>query len=102
MPPQQGIPGFQRIAFLRFQTTTDGDFDHNQIWGYEGCVMPGGRIIIGRWWHIATHPVDIDPIQRYSGPFIFWNVDESTADPPIKHEAAVDFLDSLREYGIAR
>jgi hypothetical protein len=102
LPPQQGIPGFQRISFLRFQLTDGGDLDDTQIWGYEGCVMPGGRIIVGKWWHITTDHLTVEPIHRYSGPFVFWNVDNSTADPPIEHEVAIQFLDSLRQAGVAR
>ena len=101
LPPQQGIPGFQRISFLRFQLCAHGELDESQIWGYEGCVMPGNRIIVGKWWHITTNHFDIEPVDKYSGPFIFWNVDNSSADPPIDHKAAVQFLESLRKNGFA-
>ena len=99
LPSQQGIPGFQRISFLRFQLTSEGEFDHGQIWGYEGCVLPGGQIIIGRWWHVSTD-YEVEPIDLYSGPFIFWNVDNSSADIPIQHDAAMEFLSSLRDQGL--
>ena len=48
--PQGGIPGWQRITFMRHATT---DFEHpaqDTLWAYEGVVLPGGRLILGRWW----------------------------------------------------
>jgi hypothetical protein len=95
LPPQRGIPGFQRISFLRFQ---EEDVDHEQIWGYEGCVCPGGNVIVGRWWHI-TPGVQVEPIDQYSGPFIFWNVDGNHADVAVNEEAGMEFLNNLREEG---
>lgn len=26
------------------------DPDQDNLWAYEGVVMPGGRMILGRWW----------------------------------------------------
>lgn len=43
----------------------------DSIWAYEGVVLPGGKIILGRWWH----PLHGDDEEMYSGPFILWNVD---------------------------
>ncbi|KAL9101466.1 MAG: hypothetical protein Q9163_003281 [Psora crenata] len=39
-------------------------------WCYEGVVLPGGKIILGRWWQ----PLEEGGEQRNMGPFIFWNV----------------------------
>ena len=57
-------------------TSDDGiEFDddvgiNNGCWAYEGVVLPGGMIMLGRWWS----PMD-DMEERYCmGPFIFWNV----------------------------
>lgn len=48
------------------------DMSTNNYWAYEGVVLPGGKIILGRWWS----PMD-DRSQCFStGPFIFWNVPE--------------------------
>jgi hypothetical protein len=69
--------------------TVHGAYDPAETWGYEGCVLPGGRIIVGRWWEAN---VDIDSPDLYSGPFMFWNVDRSTADPSIDEGEALDFL----------
>ena len=41
-------------------------------WAYEGVVLPGGMIMLGRWWS----PMDDTGRKRCMGPFIFWNVDE--------------------------
>ena len=40
-------------------------------WCYEGIVLPGGKIILGRWWY----PLDQDGENVALGPFIFWNVE---------------------------
>lgn len=45
---------------------------NNGCWAYEGVVLPGGMIILGRWWS----PMDDSGEKRCMGPFIFWNVDK--------------------------
>ena len=42
-------------------------------WAYEGVVLPGGMIMLGRWWS----PMDDSGLKRCMGPFIFWNVDKN-------------------------
>ena len=50
----------------------DDDAELNPgCWAYEGVVLPGGMIILGRWWS----PMDDSGEKRCMGPFIFWNVD---------------------------
>ena len=39
-------------------------------WAYEGVVLPGGMIMLGRWWS----PMDDMEERHCMGPFIFWNV----------------------------
>lgn len=97
IPPQAGIPGFQRVAFLTFYPH-NGEFDMSEIWAYEGCVLPGNRIIVGRWWWIRNDETADDDVP--SGPFIFWNVDESRAEPPIEKEDALEFFNRLKDYGM--
>jgi hypothetical protein len=63
-------------------------YDPEQIWAYEGCILPGGRIIVGRWWDPT---VGVPCVQ--SGPFIWWNVDRSTALPPITEDEAHRFFE---------
>lgn len=45
--------------------------DETSLWAYEGVVLPGGEIILGRWW--STHQGTGD--EMYSGPFMFWCID---------------------------
>jgi len=107
LPPQHGIPGFQRISFVKFCYEVQADFqqyDPSQIWGYEGCVLPGGRVIVGRWMDLTGQDGDAiqDPVDEFSGPFIYWNIDESSAEPPISSQEAMNFLEILNDLGIAK
>lgn len=131
LPPQEGIPGFQRITMMKFKdpltnlpsqspsafSSTDGilspnsplsssvssnsshtngdrpyptdpfrpeqmENDHFQLeddadvddecWCYEGVVLPGGMMMLGRWWS----PTNNDSNMTNMGPFIFWNVED--------------------------
>lgn len=97
MTTQQDIHGFQRLVLMQYFTKqVDGFevYDPRQVWAYEGCVLPGGRIILGRWWDAKADPTDVNCI---SGPFIWWNVEESSAAEPINSDQAWDFLDSFQE-----
>lgn len=72
LPPQQGIPGWQRMTMMKFfQDPDTGVIDREALWAYEGVVLPGGQIIVGRWWS----PNDGTGDEMYSGPFILWCVD---------------------------
>ena len=95
LPPQHGIPGWQRVTIMKYfdpikraggpatpSTSDDGyDFDdddvtvNNGCWCYEGVVLPGGMIMLGRWWS----PMDDADERHCMGPFIFWNVKEEEA-----------------------
>ena len=101
MQPQQGIHGFQRIVMTKFYTKIDSNgfegYDPDQVWGYEGCVLPGGSIIVGRWWDARN---DGTLMSTASGPFIWWNVDRSIATPPIKETEAFDFLDLVQDLSL--
>jgi hypothetical protein len=96
MIPQQGIHGFQRMTMMKFYTKVDenGDqiYDPDQVWAFEGCVLPGGRISVGRWWDSCADP---NAFTTQSGPFLWWNVDRSAATIPIRPEEAFEFLDSV-------
>ncbi|KAF7959187.1 hypothetical protein EAE96_002702 [Botrytis aclada] len=94
IPPQHGIPGFQRITIMKFFPDQDGHHDPGQSWGYEGCVLPGGRIIVGRWFDAKSR----SSRDVMSGPFVFWNTDESDAAEPIDGKEALKFLDFLKLY----
>ncbi len=71
LPPQEGIPGWQRLTMMKYFEDEDGSIDHQGLWAYEGVVLPGGQIVVGRWWS----PTDDDNEGVYSGPFILWCVD---------------------------
>lgn len=95
MTPQQGIHGFQRLTMIKFYTRMENgveEYDPSQVWAFEGCVLPGARIVLGRWWDSGTQPDDINAM---GGPFLWWNVDRSVATIPIRKEEALEFLDSF-------
>jgi len=51
LPPQQGIPGWQRVTMMKyFVDPITGHMDDDALWAYEGVVLPGGQIMVGRWW----------------------------------------------------
>ncbi|KAL5120293.1 hypothetical protein ACEQ8H_001851 [Pleosporales sp. CAS-2024a] len=55
LPVQHGIPGWQRITFMKhFMDDFDQD-EQDNLWAYEGVVLPGGRIILGRWWYASEN-----------------------------------------------
>ena len=58
---------------MKYWTDNSGGMDLDSLWAYEGVVLPGGMIMVGRWWH----PWVEDNEDEYSGPFILWNVDVS-------------------------
>ncbi|KAH8808612.1 hypothetical protein F5884DRAFT_858140 [Xylogone sp. PMI_703] len=89
IPPQQGIPGFQRIAMLKFFPDANGIYDPEQVWGYEGVVLPGNRIIVGRWWDIYN------VTSSYCGPFIFWNIFSPLDETTEGKEEVISFFDSV-------
>ncbi|KAB8302162.1 hypothetical protein EYC80_005609 [Monilinia laxa] len=95
IPPQGGIPGFQRVCIMKFFPDENGNFDAGQCWGYEGCVLPGGRIILGRWFDARSDSA----VNVMSGPFVFWNVDESEAEDPIDGKEALEFYELMKSYG---
>lgn len=59
LPDQCGIPGWQRITFMKHFAEDLDDVDSDNLWAYEGVVLPGGRIIVGRWW-FASETVDFN------------------------------------------
>ena len=90
--PQHGIPGWQRITMMKYfdpispvsspATSSMGTFPSHGFdlnddisinegcWAYEGIVLPGGMIMLGRWWS----PMDQTRERQCMGPFIFWSV----------------------------
>lgn len=81
LPPQQGIPGWQRLTMMKYYVDDEEETSpvaalRDSLWAYEGVVLPGGMIVLGRWWH----PVPGRQDDEYSGPFILWNVDASEVE----------------------
>ena len=74
LPPQQEVPGWQRMTMMKYYTDEyNNQIDWASLWAYEGVVLPGGQVIIGRWWS----PNDVmEDDESYSGPFILWCVDD--------------------------
>ncbi|KAI8936507.1 hypothetical protein NX059_006912 [Plenodomus lindquistii] len=72
LPPQMGIPGWQRITFMKHFMEDFDEVEQDNLWAYEGVVLPGDRIILGRWWY-ASDQVNFN--RDYNGPFILWAVD---------------------------
>ncbi|KAJ5047341.1 uncharacterized protein L3040_003168 [Drepanopeziza brunnea f. sp. 'multigermtubi'] len=95
---QQGFHGFQRITLIKYYTQVNHNGEHvydpNQVWAYEGVVLPGGRIIVGRWWSARGNP---DSNDTMCGPFMWWNVDRSGPEA-IDENEALDFLKSFQDY----
>ena len=50
LPPQEGIPGWQRFTMMKYFEDSTGNFDESALWAYEGIIIPGGQMILGRWW----------------------------------------------------
>lgn len=96
IPPQQGVYGFQRVTMMKFFPDGNGNYDFNQVWAYEGCMLPGGRIIVGRWWAPRDELLNVNAAS-FCGPFVFWNVDSSAAPVPITGEEALEFLENIND-----
>lgn len=64
--PYGGIPGWARICFAIIATGQDIN-SSDWVHGYEAILLPGGRIMMGRWLDLN------EPSGR--GPFIFWDVE---------------------------
>ncbi|KAF2667816.1 hypothetical protein BT63DRAFT_415336 [Microthyrium microscopicum] len=73
LPPQRGIPGWKRMTMMKYFIDQWGQINTGALWAYEGVVLPGSQMVLGRWWSHEGVPLD----QQYSGPFILWGVDAS-------------------------
>jgi hypothetical protein len=82
LPMQGGIPGWRRICFVIYETKPEALPLHslpadpwsflitfNKIRGYEGMLLPGGKIMLGRWSNLLELGQE-----GGDGPFIFWEV----------------------------
>ncbi|OAL50663.1 hypothetical protein IQ07DRAFT_643897 [Pyrenochaeta sp. DS3sAY3a] len=81
---QSYIPGWQRMTMMRHTNTDLAASVHEENHAYEGVVLPGGRMIIGRWW--STNENEYYS-RKSCGPFILWAVeptDPKATDTPSK------------------
>lgn len=76
LPPQHDIPGWQQINMIKYSLGEDGAIDYTNLWTYDGVVLPGGQIIVGRWGVAWQQPGEVP----YCGPFIMWCVDGAEED----------------------
>jgi hypothetical protein len=86
LPTQLGFPGWQRFSMVKFfhDPTSSGPLV-DDLWAYEGCVLPGGEMIVGRWFYLdpnvpasSVGNANFDGSGPYSGPFIFWKTPQSS------------------------
>lgn len=68
----------------------DGRLDEEALWAYEGVLMPGGKLILGRWWC----PSDGVGEDMYSGPFILWCTDKEPEAADEDGESAAELEDA--------
>lgn len=54
LPPQCDIPGWQRVTFMKHFEDDIANVTDDNLWAYEGVVLPGGKIIVGRWWYASV------------------------------------------------
>ena len=97
LPPQNGIPGWKRVTMMKFFRESDDTIDMEALWAYEGIMIPGGKIMIGRWWC----PTDGTGPQMYSGPFILWKVPCTPTTSPSPEADEVDEADEADEADVA-
>ncbi|KAF2495820.1 hypothetical protein BU16DRAFT_560682 [Lophium mytilinum] len=81
VPAQENIEGWKRMSFIKYYTDSFGNVDQGALWGYEGVVLPGGKLCLGRWWAVEQEADEEweEDDELYSGPFILWNVQAKTA-----------------------
>lgn len=72
---------------MSYLPNISGDYDK---WAWEGLILPGSQIMLGRWWDADPHGDG-----TYSGPFIFWRVEESVEDRLRNVDSALAFLDKI-------
>ncbi|KAJ5176418.1 uncharacterized protein N7482_002295 [Penicillium canariense] len=77
--PYGGFPGWTRICFAICKQPDESDEEEanddagsdassNWVHGYEGVILPGGRVMLGRWMDLKN----MDASGR--GPFLFWDL----------------------------
>ncbi|KAL8919617.1 MAG: hypothetical protein Q9172_004894 [Xanthocarpia lactea] len=91
LPPQCGVPGWQRFTMVAYDTPASGsehkgyldadEADLHPFLRYEGVVLPGDSIIVGRYSMGDEYRDDDDPNQFLQrGTFIYWLAQEDASD----------------------
>lgn len=91
LPPQDGIPGWQRFTMVSYRTPGSGsplegyldakEADIHAAALYKGVMFPGNSVIIGRYSEGDEYRNDDDPDQFLErGTFIYWLVPDEASD----------------------
>lgn len=63
-----------------FALHSEGDAEdrvvNDRCWAYEGVALPGGMIMLGRWWA----PIDRTGLKLETGPWMAWRVADRKND----------------------
>ncbi len=91
LPPQDGIAGWQRFTMVSYETPGSGspeegyldakEADLHAATLYEGVMLPGNSVIIGRYSMCDEYRNDDDPDQLpQRGTFIYWLAPDEASD----------------------
>ncbi|KAL8719370.1 MAG: hypothetical protein Q9225_003627 [Loekoesia sp. 1 TL-2023] len=90
LPPQAGIPGWQRFTMVSFEKPMTGTASKGYLdaysddlkiyMQYEGVILPGASTILGRFKLGKAYRDPDLPVQIAFGPFIYWNVPDDILD----------------------
>ncbi|KAL8672167.1 MAG: hypothetical protein Q9168_003366 [Polycauliona sp. 1 TL-2023] len=104
LPAQGEIPGWQQFTMVSYETPASGserrgyldanEVDLHVVCRYEGIMLPGDSIIIGRYSLGDEYRDDDNPKQPFKqGTFIYWLVRDEASDEDGKDEAGNDEAD---------
>jgi hypothetical protein len=70
LPPQCGVPGWQRLTMMKYFIETDDHgediIDTDALWAYEGVMLPGGKVIVS-----AKHAIPVLVLHRFANLILF-------------------------------
>ena len=78
------FPSTHKLCFAHFSLLELADDENGVLqddiewaWAYEGVIIPGGKIMMGRWWMVGAggegEGREIGgPKKGERGPWIFW------------------------------
>lgn len=108
LPPQCGIPGWRQFTMVSYETPTSGskkkgyldakDADLHVFLHYEGIMLPGESIIIGRYSMGDEYRDDDDPEQFLQrGTFLYWLAQDDATDDEDENDVEHDDGDAGAE-----